>query len=112
MINNRLLGGTIFVFMDEQLYLEIMPATIEPRSMKMKDPLEEQLNACLAVRQQAANELQEEVNQILASALLWIRFAKTGDKELVEESVDNAAVNLQIAIERVRALYSTLTQEI
>ena len=95
--------------MDDQLYMKIRPMKITDRdSMEIA----EQLDACLAGRQQAANELQEEVNQILASALLWIRFAKSENKLAADESVYNAEVNLQIAIERVRALHSTLIQDL
>ena len=59
-----------------------------------------QLNTCLSGREQAANELQNEINQILASALLWIRFAKTKNKLSTDQSVCNAELSLQEAIER------------
>ena len=71
-----------------------------------------QLNACLTERQQAANELQNEINQILASALLWIRFAKMENKLTADESVRNAEINLKEAIERVRALHYSLAEDI
>jgi len=70
-----------------------------------------QLNACLSGRQQAANELQNEINQILASALLWIRFAKTENQLSADQSVCNAELNLKEAIERIRALHYALMQE-
>ena len=70
-----------------------------------------QLNICLSGRQQAANELQNEINQILASALLWIRFAKTENQLATDQSVYNAELSLQEAIERVRTLHYSLTQE-
>ena len=70
-----------------------------------------QLNACLSGRQQAANELQNEINQILASALLWIRFAKTENQLAADPSVYNAEISLQEAIERVRTLHYSLTRE-
>ena len=95
--------------MEDQLYMKIRPMKITDRDDM---DLAEQLDACLAGRQQAANELQEEVNQILASALLWIRFAKSENKLTGDESVYNAEVNLQIAIERIRALHSTLIQDL
>ena len=63
-------------------------------------------------RQQAANELQNEVNQILASALLWIRFAKNENKLTNDASVCNAEINLQEAIKRVRALHYSLAEEV
>ena len=70
-----------------------------------------QLNACLSGRQQAANELQNEINQILASALLWIRFAKTENRLTADKSVCNAELGLQEAIERVRTLHYALARE-
>jgi len=70
-----------------------------------------QLNACLSGRQQAADELQNEINQILASALLWIRFAKTENQLSADQSVCNAELNLNEAIERIRALHYALMQE-
>ncbi|MEO5595282.1 MAG: hypothetical protein ABIR15_04160 [Chitinophagaceae bacterium] len=71
----------------------------------------EQLNNCLNVRQDAADQLQNEVNQILAAALLWIRFAKMENKLTAGESIYNAEINLKEAIERVRALHYFLTGE-
>ena len=70
-----------------------------------------QLKACLSGRQQAADELQNEINQILASALLWIRFAKTENQLSADQSVCNAELNLKEAIERIRALHYALMQE-
>ena len=71
-----------------------------------------QLNSCLMGRQQAANELENEVNQILAAALLWIRFAKMENKLTGDPSVYQAETNLTEAIERVRALHYSLMQDI
>jgi signal transduction histidine kinase len=81
--------------------------------MKTKtSQIADQLNTCLTERQQAANELQNEINQILASALLWIRFAKMENKLTADESVHNAEINLKEAIERVRALHYSLAEDI
>jgi signal transduction histidine kinase len=81
--------------------------------MKTKtSQIADQLNTCLTERQQAANELQNEINQILASALLWIRFAKMENKLTADESVRNAEINLKEAIERVRALHYSLAEDI
>jgi hypothetical protein len=81
--------------------------------MKIKTAqINNQLNACLMARQQAANELQNEVNQILASALLWIRFAKIENKLTRDESVYNAEINLQEAIKKIRALHYSLSEEV
>lgn len=62
----------------------------------------------LEERQQVADELQNEVNQLLASVLLWIRFAKTENKLMDDASIQNAEKNLQEAINRVRALHYSL----
>jgi len=82
--------------------------------MKIKTAqINNQLNACLTARQHAANELQNEVNQILASALLWIRFAKIENNLTTrDESFYNAEINLQEAIKRVRALHYSLSDEV
>jgi|GEM_PF-1014016 len=76
------------------------------------DKMIHQLNTCISDRQQAANELQNEVNQVLAAALLWIRFAKTENKLDEDPSVYNAERSLQEAIQRVRALHYTLAQDV
>ncbi len=70
------------------------------------------LNSCLINREEAASELQNEVNQLLAASLLWIRFAKADNKLYADESVYNAEKNLKEAIERVRALHYALTSDI
>ncbi|MEO5681014.1 MAG: hypothetical protein ABIQ88_00170 [Chitinophagaceae bacterium] len=70
-----------------------------------------QLHSCRQEREHAANELQNEVNQLLASVLLWIRFAKTENRLSEDQSVRNAENNLQEAIERVRALHYSLSKE-
>ena len=79
--------------------------------MKTSPTISTRLDHCLAVRQHAANELQNEVNQILASALLWIRFAKT-ENNPIDSSVRNAELGLQEAIERVRALHVSLLKDL
>lgn len=66
------------------------------------------LSSFLEERQQVADELQNEVNQLLASVLLWIRFAKTENKLMDDASIRNAENNLQEAINRVRALHYSL----
>ena len=83
----------------------------ERSRMKRSPTMATQLDRCFAVRQRAANELQNEVNQILASALLWIRFAKT-ENNPIDSSVRNAELGLQEAIERVRALHVSLLKDL
>ena len=71
----------------------------------------DQLNSLIRERQQVAHELQNEVNQLLASVLLWIRFAKTENKLMDDASIMNAEKNLQDAINRVRALHYALAAD-
>ncbi len=66
------------------------------------------LTSFMEERQQVAEELQNEVNQLLASVLLWIRFAKTDNQLIDDASIKNAEKNLQEAINRVRALHYAL----
>ena len=84
-----------------------MHSVVQPNVLPMETNLLteiDQLNSLIRERQQVAYELQNEVNQLLASVLLWIRFAKTQNKLMDDASIMNAEKNLQDAINRVRAL--------
>ena len=74
----------------------------------MSDPL----ITCMKERKLAANELQNEVNQTLAAALLWIRFAKMEHRLHGDPSIQNAENIIQEAIERIRVLHYSLVQDI
>ena len=69
------------------------------------------LNTCHTERQQAAHELQNEVNQLLASVLLWIRFAKAENRLHTDLSFLHAEKNLQEAITRVTSIHYTLAKD-
>ena len=72
--------------------------------------LANQLNACLNERQQLADELQNEVNQTLASVLLWIQFAKIDNSLKQDKSLLLAETNLKEAINRLRKLHYALAK--
>jgi signal transduction histidine kinase len=72
----------------------------------------EQLKACLEERRQLADELQNEVNQTLASVLLWIQNAKMENNIMDDKSLKQAEHNLKEAIDRLRALHYTLSKEV
>jgi hypothetical protein len=80
--------------------------------MKTKpSKITEQLTAFQDERQQLAYLLQNDVNQILASALLCLQFGKTNN--LNEESFFNQAEsNLKLAIGKVSPLHYSLSKEV
>jgi len=63
-------------------------------------------------RQQVADELQNEVNQTLASVLLWIQFAKKENNLMDDKSFAQAEINLKAAIDRVRSMHYSLSKKI
>ncbi|MES1221670.1 MAG: hypothetical protein ABUT20_39590 [Bacteroidota bacterium] len=71
-----------------------------------------QLKACLQERSKMADELQNEVNQTLASVLLWIQFARKENNIMDDESLLRAEANLKDAIDRLRDLHYTLSTEL
>lgn len=73
---------------------------------------EELLQACLSQRQALAEELQNEVNQTLASVLLWIQFAKKDNNIMEDTSLLQAEVNLKAAIDRLRDLHYLLASDL
>lgn len=86
-------------------------SVVQPNEPQMEAKLLSEvdlLTPFLEERQQVADELQNEVNQLLASVLLWIRFAKTENKLMDDASIQHAEKNLQEAINRVRALHYAL----
>ncbi|MEP6749586.1 MAG: hypothetical protein ABJB86_17750 [Bacteroidota bacterium] len=68
------------------------------------------LTACLHERQQVADELQNEVNQILASVLLWIQFTKKENNLKEDKSFLQAEINLKEAIVRLQRLHYLLVK--
>ena len=70
----------------------------------------DQLNACLKEREQIADALQNEVNQTLASVLLWIQFTKKDNHLAEDKSFQQAEINLKSAIDHVRLLHYLLTK--
>ena len=86
-------------------------SVVQPKELPMEANLLSEvdlLTSFLEERKQVAEELQNEVNQLLASVLLWIRFAKTDNNLMDDASIQNAEKNLQEAINRVRALHYAL----
>ena len=61
--------------------------------------------------QHASDELQNDINQLLASVLLWIRIARQENKWVSEEPILHAEKNLQEAIDHIRALHTALSQD-
>lgn len=70
----------------------------------------DQLAACLQERRLLADELQNEVNQTLASVLLWIQHAKMEHNIPQDPSLTHAEENLKAAIDRMRALHYMLSE--
>ncbi|GAC1449489.1 MAG: hypothetical protein NVSMB7_11570 [Chitinophagaceae bacterium] len=82
-----------------------------PENMKTNpETLTDQLNACLKEREQVADTLQNEVNQILASVLLWIQFTKKYNNLAGDKSFQQAETNLKAAIDRIRTMHYSLTK--
>ena len=72
----------------------------------------DQLKAFLKERSELADQLQNEVNQTLASVLLWIQHAKMDNNIMNDPSLFNAETNLKAAIDRLRALHYSLSKEL
>jgi len=70
----------------------------------------DQLNACLKDRQKVADEIQNEINQILASVLLWIQFTKKEHNLKEDKSFLQAEINLKEAIARLQTLHYFLVK--
>jgi signal transduction histidine kinase len=79
--------------------------------MKTKGPkISERLNTCLKEREQIADELQNEINQTLASVLLWMQFTKKEHQLQEDKAFMQAEENLKIAIDRLRTLHYSLSR--
>jgi signal transduction histidine kinase len=74
--------------------------------------IKEQLAACMTERSVMANELQNEVNQTLASVLLWIQLARKENNILEDASLKQAEANLKDAIDRLRSLHYSLSTDL
>lgn len=74
--------------------------------------VQDQLAACLQERRQLADELQNEINQTLASVLLWIQHSKKENNIPEDPSLSQAETNLKAAIDRLRCLHYKLSEEI
>lgn len=72
--------------------------------------IKEQLNACLKEREQVADILQNEVNQILAAALLRMQCAKGSDNTR-DNSFQQPEIYLKKAIDKIRVLHYSLVKE-
>jgi signal transduction histidine kinase len=72
----------------------------------------DQLKACLQERRKMAEELQNEINQTLASVLLWIQYARMENNIMEDKSLKRAEANLKDAIDRLRDLHYSLTNEL
>ena len=102
MINKLIFAGMVFV------YTGLHMKTMERNS----NPITHQLKAFLKERSELADQLQNEVNQTLASVLLWIQHAKIDNNIMEDPSLKNAENNLKAAIDRLRALHYSLSKEI
>jgi len=74
--------------------------------------IHDQLAICLHERRQLADELQNEVNQTLASVLLWIQHAKKENDIPQDASLNQAETNLKAAIDRLRSLHYMLSEKL
>jgi signal transduction histidine kinase len=74
--------------------------------------LNEQLKVCLQQRRSLAEELQNEINQTLASVLLWIQHAKMDNNIMDDRSLKQAETNLKEAIDRLRTLHYSLAKNV
>ncbi|MEP7278819.1 MAG: hypothetical protein ABI813_09270 [Bacteroidota bacterium] len=71
-----------------------------------------QLTKCLQERIHLAEELQNEVNQTLASVLLWIQNARLENNIILDPSLAQAEINLKAAIDRLRKLHYSLSDDL
>jgi hypothetical protein len=87
--------------------------TCKPWNMKTNTPsIKEQLNACLKEREQVADILQNEVNQILAAALLRMQYAKdNNNNNTADNSFQQPEIYLKKAIDKIRVLHYSLVKE-
>ncbi len=72
----------------------------------------EQLQTCLLERERIADLLQNEINQTLASVLLWVQDAKKRNGLAEDYSFSQAELNLKAAIDQIRAVHYSLLQQI
>ncbi len=70
------------------------------------------LEMLLKEREMVANELQNEINQSLASVLLWIQCAVKENELYGDPSLQQAETNLRETIERSRALHYSITKNL
>jgi len=71
-----------------------------------------QLNACLKEREQVADLLQNDINQMLASVLLGVQFTKVETMMAGDKFFMQAESNLKIVIEKLNILHYSLSGEI
>jgi hypothetical protein len=89
----------------------IFDLTGRPKHMNIpSSSIHDQLAACLQERSQLADQLQNEVNQTLASVLLWIQHAKLENNLMEDASLKQAETNLKAAIDRLRTLHYMLSE--
>ena len=70
------------------------------------------LEMLLKEREMVADELQNEINQSLASVLLWIQCAVKEHKLHGDSSLKQAEINLRDTIDRARALHYSLSKDL
>ncbi len=67
-----------------------------------------QLEALIREREKIADALQNEVNQTLASVLLWIQLTKKENNLSEDRGFQQAEINLKAAIDHIRELHYSL----
>ena len=99
MVNNAMLTG-----MESVYYLGTQ---INP----MYDGrLTEQLNDCIKERLVLANELQNEVNQLLTAAQLWITISMKENNLSEDKALHFAETHLKSAIDHLRSLHYSIVK--
>jgi hypothetical protein len=63
---------------------------------------------CNQHRQDVAHELENEVNETLASVLLWMQHVRRENNLTVTHSLTQAETNLKAAIDHVTTLHNSL----
>lgn len=61
-------------------------------------------------REEIGRELHDNINQVLASAKLYLEFAKNGDPNLVENAISNSYDNINLVIGEIRKLSKRLVK--
>jgi hypothetical protein len=90
-------------------YLSFLPvSSIKSPDMRNKQPTD----PCNQHRFEVAQELENEVNETLASVLLWMEHAWKENNLPVSNSLVQAETNLKAAIDHVRLLHLSLRNNV